>query len=197
MATYCTLSSQQSNYSCVLIVWRDSHSCQVHDCTPQWAAHLSYLYHLYIAAPRAVELTVIEDDFSLPLAFFAALFVSGSHLPQFSQARVPGSACMHSWQVAIAISVCKSAIHKIRTAYIQPMGSGMRRHNRILCSYVHRAMLTIHVYFTWLTYHNKFAHSCTIYVGLTQACSNYAVLIQRLANVLSSLATQYDRWKEH
>ena len=31
-----------------------------------------------IAAPRAVELTVIEDDLCLPLAFSAALFVSGS-----------------------------------------------------------------------------------------------------------------------
>ena len=32
---------------------------------------------LIIAAPRAVELTVIEDDFCLSLAFSAALFISG------------------------------------------------------------------------------------------------------------------------
>ena len=35
-----------------------------------------------IATPRAVELTVIEDDFCLPLAFIAVLFVSGLHLVQ-------------------------------------------------------------------------------------------------------------------
>ena len=40
--------------------------------------------HVYplslIASPRAVELTTIEDDFCLPLAFSAALFVCGLHL---------------------------------------------------------------------------------------------------------------------
>ena len=48
-----------------------------------------------IAAPRAVELTVIEDNFYLylPLAFSAALFVSGLHLVQ------PGSLVQRSWQV--------------------------------------------------------------------------------------------------
>ena len=55
-----------------------------------------------IAAPRAVELTVIEDDFCLPLAFFAAYLVSGLHLVQ------PGSLVQRSWQVAIAISCCMS-----------------------------------------------------------------------------------------
>ena len=34
--------------------------------------------------------------------------------------------------------------------------------------------------FTWRTYHNniciQFAHSCTVYVGLTQACPNYICL---------------------
>ena len=44
---------------------------------------------LIIAAPRAVELTVIEDDFCLSLAFSAALFVSGLYT-WFSQG------CIHS-----------------------------------------------------------------------------------------------------
>ena len=62
-----------------------------------------------IAAPRAIELTVIEDDLCLPLAFSAALFASacsGSNVLQ------------RSWQV---ISCCTSInwqFAKIRTAYI-------------------------------------------------------------------------------